>query len=355
MSDTKKNLLATIIVINHNYGEFLRNAIDSALNQDYPTVEVVVVDDGSTDGSHAIIAEYGDRIRTVLKEKGGHVEAVNAGYAVATGDAVLFLDADDCLLPACLREATAALQPGDAKVQFRLSTIDRTGADQAMVFPHFPARFTPADVLHDSARSGWYPWTVSTGNLFSRAFLDQVMPIDSKSIYRSPDGYLCKVAPLYGAVRSIRQVLGCYRVHGKNAWASSGTSWTADVALRWLDFDRALEHAFVTTADRRGVAIRKPLLRSFQSLEYRMQALRFAPPERRPEGGRIGVMRDTAQWLVELHPFGWPGSIARAGWLVFIGFAPKSVVERQVRKARTQTQRSRFWQAALQLTRRFET
>ena len=346
--------LASIVVINHNYGSFLATAIDSALAQDHTPLEVIVVDDGSTDDSAAIIAGYGDRIRAVMKAQGGHVAAVNAGYAAARGDYLLFLDADDLLRPDCLSQALAMLEPGDAKVQFRLATVDGTGADQNMPFPHFPPGYAPADVLRAAARSGWYPWTVSTGNIFTRSFLDQVMPIDAGTVYRSPDGYLSKLAPLYGAVRSLPAVLGGYRVHGNNAWASSQKSWSADVALRWLAFDRVLEHAFVTAAGQRGVAIRQPLLRSFQSLEYRMQALRFADPATRPPDRRHRVVSDAAQWLVELHPVGWAGSAARFGWLLFLGYAPRPLVERQIRKARTQTNRSPLFKALLSLTRKFE-
>ena len=58
----------SIIVLNYNYGRFLAEAIDSALNQNHPLCEVIVVDDGSTDNSRAVIARYGDRIRSVLRE-----------------------------------------------------------------------------------------------------------------------------------------------------------------------------------------------------------------------------------------------------------------------------------------------
>jgi glycosyltransferase involved in cell wall biosynthesis len=354
MTSGPPSVRASVVVINHNYGAFLATAIDSALAQDHPDVEVVVVDDGSTDNSAAIIAGYGERIRAVMKAQGGHVEAVNAGFAASTGEVVLFLDADDLLYPDCLRRAIALLQPGDAKVQFRLATLDRAGVDQNMPFPHFPPDYSPEDVLRGAARSGWYPWTVSTGNVFVRGFLDRVMPIDAKTVYRSPDGYLSKLAPLYGPVRSLRAVLGGYRVHGQNAWASSQKTWSADVALRWLAFDRVLERAFVAAAAAQGVAIRQPLLRSFQALEYRMQALRFADPAKRPPDRRHAVVVDAVHWLIELHPFGWPGSIARFGWLVFLGYAPRWLVERQVRQARTQTNRSLFWRSALSLTRKFE-
>ena len=63
--------LASVIINNYNYGRFLRGAIDSALNQTYPHTEVIVVDDGSTDGSPEVIATYKNRIVPVLKTNGG--------------------------------------------------------------------------------------------------------------------------------------------------------------------------------------------------------------------------------------------------------------------------------------------
>jgi cellulose synthase/poly-beta-1,6-N-acetylglucosamine synthase-like glycosyltransferase len=97
--------LASIIIDNYNYGRLLKDAIDSALAQTYRNTEVIVVDDGSTDNSREIIAGYGDRIIPVLKENGGQASALNAGFAVSQGDVILFLDADDVLLPTAAENA----------------------------------------------------------------------------------------------------------------------------------------------------------------------------------------------------------------------------------------------------------
>ena len=91
--------LVSIVINNYNYARFLRAAIDSALSQSYASIEVLVVDDGSTDQSRAIIDSYGDRIRPVLKKNGGQASALNTGFAQCQGGIVIFLDADDILLP----------------------------------------------------------------------------------------------------------------------------------------------------------------------------------------------------------------------------------------------------------------
>jgi len=64
-------MLVSIIITNYNYGQFLAQAIESALAQTYPQIEVIVIDDGSTDHSAGIIASFGERIFAVFKANGG--------------------------------------------------------------------------------------------------------------------------------------------------------------------------------------------------------------------------------------------------------------------------------------------
>src|SRR3546814_148739 len=90
----------SIVIANYNYARFLRRCIDSALGQDHPQVEVVVVDDASSDESAAVIRSYGSRVVPCLKKSnGGHAAAFNAGFAASRGEVVFFLDADDYLYP----------------------------------------------------------------------------------------------------------------------------------------------------------------------------------------------------------------------------------------------------------------
>src|SRR5689334_15193361 len=87
--------LASIIINNFNYARYLGEAVDSALGQTYPNVEVIVVDDGSTDSSREVIERYGDRIRSVFKTNGGQPSAINAGFQVSRGELIANLDSDD--------------------------------------------------------------------------------------------------------------------------------------------------------------------------------------------------------------------------------------------------------------------
>jgi glycosyltransferase involved in cell wall biosynthesis len=91
------------------HSSFLKEAIDSALNQTYCPSEVIVVDDGSTDNSREIIARYVNKIILMLKKKGGQASAFNVGFAASRGDIICFLDSDDAFLPEKVAEVVDAL------------------------------------------------------------------------------------------------------------------------------------------------------------------------------------------------------------------------------------------------------
>jgi glycosyltransferase involved in cell wall biosynthesis len=87
--------LVSIIITSYNYGKFIKTAIDSALNQSYKKIEIIVVDDGSTDDSPEIIKSYGNKIISVLKNNQGQSSAINAGFGKSSGSIICLLDSDD--------------------------------------------------------------------------------------------------------------------------------------------------------------------------------------------------------------------------------------------------------------------
>lgn len=99
--------MISVIIPVFNCRPYLSQCIESVLNQTYKDIELILVDDGSTDGSAAICDEYGQkdsRIKTIHKKNGGVSSARNAGLHVVSGEYVLFVDADDWLdLDACKR------------------------------------------------------------------------------------------------------------------------------------------------------------------------------------------------------------------------------------------------------------
>jgi glycosyltransferase involved in cell wall biosynthesis len=100
----------SLIIGTFNHARLLGEAIDSALAQTLSGVDVIVVDDGSTDDTPAVLARYAGRIRVVRQPNRGLAAARNAGLAAARGTYVAFLDADDVMAPAKLAEQVAVLE-----------------------------------------------------------------------------------------------------------------------------------------------------------------------------------------------------------------------------------------------------
>ncbi len=97
----------SVVVPVYNRVAWVSRALDSVLGQDYPDLELIVVDDGSTDGTHRRLAAYGDAIRVVRQGNRGVSAARNIGVASASGALIAFLDSDDCWLPGKLERQVA--------------------------------------------------------------------------------------------------------------------------------------------------------------------------------------------------------------------------------------------------------
>lgn len=221
----KNQPLISVVVNNYNYARFLRDAIDSALAQTYPSVEVVVADDGSTDGSREVIGEYGNRVVPLLKENGGQASACNEGFAACRGDVVIFLDADDELLPDTAGRVAAAFRdnPKASKVQYRLRTMDASGEAGEGVTPPPGVGMPDGDVLPVVLKFFDCPRPPTSGNAFAASALRRILPLpegDLELFRIGFDRYLNDLSVMFGPVVSLEGAGGLYRVHGGNLYAS---------------------------------------------------------------------------------------------------------------------------------------
>jgi glycosyltransferase involved in cell wall biosynthesis len=209
----------SIVVTSYNYARYLGQTIDSALSQTYPDVEVIVVDDGSTDSSPEIIRGYGDRVKPLFRANGGQAAAQNAGFAASSGDIVLILDSDDYLYPDAIASVVAVWRPTTTKAQFYLDAVDGAGAALGFRLPNIPMDERGAMRLIECY--GYYPSPPTSGNAYARSFLERVLPMCETTWKRGPDGLLNALAALYGDIVSIPCSLGAYRIHGRNMYAGA--------------------------------------------------------------------------------------------------------------------------------------
>lgn len=117
----------SVIIPAFNAADFLPEAIGSVLSQTHPPSEIIVVDDGSTDGSASVAARY-EQVQVFSQSNGGPAAARNHGIRRATGSHLAFLDADDVWTPDKLQRQMSALESGDADMIFgRVEVFRDTG------------------------------------------------------------------------------------------------------------------------------------------------------------------------------------------------------------------------------------
>jgi glycosyltransferase involved in cell wall biosynthesis len=269
--------LVSIIVDNFNYARFIRAAIDSALAQSYAPVEVIVVDDGSTDNSRDLISSYGNRVSAVFKPNGGHASAFNAGFRASRGSIVMFLDADDSLLPTAVEEVVRAWHPGTAKAQFVLAHIDADGRALGAIVPFLPAQMPDGDIRASILDAGGYVGVPTSGNAFARTVLDRILPLPESQWRQAADTSLEIIAPFLGDVISLRKTLGCYRVHESNHGMLGDELDSRKLRVKII-IDLQREWALSEFASRSGFSIpRDWAAREPAHLKYRLASLRVDP------------------------------------------------------------------------------
>ncbi len=215
-----------VVITSYNYARYLRQTIDSVLAQQPAFDEVVVVDDGSTDNSLDIIAEYAGRLTLLSVANGGHLAACRLALSQTVSDYLYTLDSDDYAVPGLVARLRSALAGRPAKVQFQLQGIDADGHNLNSIFPVYPPGYDAAAMREDNVVLGFYICPPTSGNVFSRRALDQLnlQTFEAKSGFDSAPAL---AMPYLGEVVSIPEPLAFYRVH-----VGSDSNWCRPTAAQ---------------------------------------------------------------------------------------------------------------------------
>jgi glycosyltransferase involved in cell wall biosynthesis len=314
----------SVLITCYNYEAYVAQAIDSVLAQTRQPDEILVVDDGSSDGSVAVIQGYGDKVRLLTQPNKGQIAATNHIYAHSSGDIVMFLDADDLLAPQAVADVLAHWQPGCAKLQYELDVIDGNGNSLGRRFCNYAQGYDGAAVRHEFERFGSYQWPVTSGNAYARSFLAQMMPLDVNK--GGPDGWLNTVAPLYGEVVVVDRVLGLYRLHENNQ-SYQGTN-SSSLGLRFSRrVDRRLaEIAFLEKHAARCAATLPRLNMLDQDLfmvNYRLMLQKLAEPYQTSEADTAyGVWR-AGMRLLRTRAMPASRKLMHGAWLTALLLSPR--------------------------------
>lgn len=298
--------LVSVIITNYNYGAFLAAALDSVFAQTYAPHEVIVVDDGSTDDSRAVLESYPARV--VFQQNAGQAAALNAGVRAAGGDIICTLDADDLWLPHKLERVVASLDGAAHWLRHKLEVVD--------------ARLTRSGIAIPSIRrSGFVPvaphrlaerlLTASTSAIaFRRDIVEDAFPLPEAQLRYDADAFL--LARLAGshAGWQLDEVLGYYRRHGHQQFAKPD------------DLQRLLERQIEV-----GTLVAQALGAPEPVANYKHRAVLHAL-ERKPR--RADVLNGLAAGMRLLRT---PALMARqTGALLFAAAAPNAWLEKLKRE-----------------------
>jgi len=255
-----------VIVPSFNHASYIAAAVNSALRQTLPPTRVVVVDDGSTDGSADVIRGVGDpRIELIVQQNAGAHAALNRGIAAA-GDAdyVAILNSDDIYEPARLERCVAVLE-GNRNVEAVCTALRFIDADGRALPPENPKARRLAAVWEDPKRDpaewlGIANFAKTTSNFVIRTAYARAHPFrDYRYVH---DYFFAVAAALEGKLGVLPEPLLRYRTHGSNTIKSDGSSCVAREILRMnLDLFREFAGPLGESAD-----LRAALTRYFRTL-----------------------------------------------------------------------------------------
>jgi glycosyltransferase involved in cell wall biosynthesis len=251
--------LVSVIIVNYNYGRFLKQAVDSVFEQTYPNIECIIVDNASTDESTDVLAVISKQYPgvTILRRgvNGGQSLATKEGFEASSGEYIVFLDADDVFLPSCIAthifvhlslripvgfSSADMIQSVDTRMVlgtiYGLSEYVRSGrgitpgllrridAGAPDIWPlrgPEPGFENHVHLILPSACDFkiWF-WAPTSSNCFRREALQLFLNNDSLDQLRScTDAYLIRgISVLMGSV-VIDRALAIYRLHGMNIFS----------------------------------------------------------------------------------------------------------------------------------------
>ena len=207
-------MLVSVIIPAYNDADYLREAIQSALNQTHAEIEVIIVDDGSTDHTREVCESFGSRVKYFYQENDGTqgIAARRQAILHSRGDAIAFLDQDDRWKPTKIQRQLEILSshPGAGVIFTSYCLIDEEGKVCSSVFPTGPT----GEVFHDLLRRNWY---CNASALVPRKVIGRCGAPDPEAGMDDWDMWL-HIARYY-KVYVVEECLTEYRIHSQSTSA----------------------------------------------------------------------------------------------------------------------------------------
>jgi hypothetical protein len=217
--------LISVLIDTYNHERFIEKAINSVLEQDFPVAqrEIIVVDDGSTDGTRRIVQRFEPHLRYIRKENGGQASAFNIGIPECRGQIIAFLDGDDYWLPGKLSRVVDVLAKNSA-VGFVGHAIKESlpNGQERISAPANDEKFR-IESLESARRFRLRKSFLGTSRMTMRAEIARrILPVPEALVFEA-DEYLFTLAGALSEVVILQEPLTCYVIHGSNLYVSAGS------------------------------------------------------------------------------------------------------------------------------------
>lgn len=200
--------LITVIMPCYNGEKYLHEAIDSVLGQSYQNVELIVVDDGSTDGSRDIIRSYGQKIKSLEQQNRGPYPARNHGIREASGKYLAFLDADDYWAYDCLSKLHSSLENHNADLAY--CGWQNVGEGGPGKHPYIPPDYVKGDLIKCFLKS--CPWPIHAA-LMKREIVEAIGGFSDRYFSSMDYDFWLRTAAKTRNIVLVPEVLAFYRWH----------------------------------------------------------------------------------------------------------------------------------------------
>jgi glycosyltransferase involved in cell wall biosynthesis len=232
-----KRELISVIMPCYNAAAFVEESIRCVINQTYPSVEIIVVDDGSTDGSVAILdllkTEFPGQVRLLSQHRKGPYPARNRGLREARGSLIAFLDADDYWAPDCLEKLHAALALNAADCAY--CGWQNVGDGAPGQEPYVPPAYEDEDTIALFLKS--CPWPIHAA-LVRREIVEAIGGFSERRFSAMDYDFWLKLIARTRHIVRVPEVLAFYRWHGGGQISSGKWRQTMDAYAVRRDFVR---------------------------------------------------------------------------------------------------------------------
>jgi glycosyltransferase involved in cell wall biosynthesis len=217
--------IVTVLIDTYNHERFLEEAIVSVLEQDFPStdMEILAVDDGSTDRTAEIAANFTPRVRLIRKMNGGQASAFNVGIPEARGEIIAFLDGDDWWKKNKVSAVVKAFEenPSVGVVGHGMVQVDTDSGEGSILLPDTPESFDIRSARGAQTFRNFMCFLGTSRVAIRRSVLKAILPIP-ESLVIEADEFMSAVAIAAGSALLLSEPLTFYRLHDQNLFQFRG-------------------------------------------------------------------------------------------------------------------------------------